>query len=101
MPAKEIKELRQSGKLQEAYDMARAELDANQEDIWAKRNISWVHYEFLKANTNVANYTTFLEHLRALRKLQLPEDEKMLFDNACWQIGKMFFAIQNSPLNQF
>ena len=29
MPAKEIKELRQAGKLEEAYSMAKAELEAD------------------------------------------------------------------------
>jgi hypothetical protein len=42
----------------------------------------------------VPRYSAFIEHIRALRQLQLPEDEKMLFDNLCWRIGKMLFAIQ-------
>ena len=42
MPSKEIKELRQSGKLKEALEMAKNELDAAPENIWAKRNIIWV-----------------------------------------------------------
>ena len=34
MPSKEIKELRQAGKLDEAYQMAMAELEAEPENIW-------------------------------------------------------------------
>jgi hypothetical protein len=44
MPAKEIKELRQAGKLEEAYVMAKTELDADLSNIWGKRNLSWVLY---------------------------------------------------------
>jgi hypothetical protein len=44
MPAKEIKELRQSGKLEEAYAMAKAELEADLTNIWGKRNLSCVLY---------------------------------------------------------
>tara|TARA_B110000240_G_scaffold190428_1_gene231600 strand:- start:432 stop:554 length:123 start_codon:yes stop_codon:yes gene_type:complete len=40
MPAKEIKELRKSGKLREALTMAQDELQADPTNIWAKRNIS-------------------------------------------------------------
>ena len=38
MPAKEIKELRQSGKLEEAYVMAKAEIQSEPEDIWSTSN---------------------------------------------------------------
>jgi|TARA_B110000908_G_C10196333_1_gene423109 protein involved in temperature-dependent protein secretion len=48
MPAKEIKELRKSGKLREALTMAQDELQADPTNIWAKRNISWVYYDELK-----------------------------------------------------
>ena len=41
MPAKELKELRQAGKLAEAYAMAKAELEADLSNIWGKRNLSW------------------------------------------------------------
>ena len=41
MPSKEIKELRQSGELEQALAMAQNELDAAPENIWGKRNISW------------------------------------------------------------
>ena len=44
MPAKEIKELRQAGKLDEAYAMSKAELEAEPANIWGKRNLSWVLY---------------------------------------------------------
>ena len=36
MPAKEIKELRQAGKLDEAYKMALSELQAEPDNIWSK-----------------------------------------------------------------
>ncbi|MBK9457497.1 MAG: hypothetical protein IPO24_18915 [Bacteroidetes bacterium] len=44
MPSKEIKELRQAGKLEEAYAMAKAELESDLSNIWGKRNLSWVLY---------------------------------------------------------
>ena len=53
MPASEIKELRKSGQLEEALEMAQNELNLTPDNIWAKRNISWVYYEFLKANASL------------------------------------------------
>jgi hypothetical protein len=48
MPSKEIKELRKVGRLYEALDMALAEMQEDPDNIWTKRNISWVYYEYLK-----------------------------------------------------
>lgn len=93
MPSKEIKELRQSGRLQEALEMAKAEFDADPGNIWTKRNLSWVYYEYLKASTETAHYDDFVQWLQRMVELELPRDEKMLFDSLAFQVGKMVFAI--------
>lgn len=93
MPAKEIKELRQSGKLEEALTMAKAELEVQPDNIWGKRNISWVYYDYLKHNVASVDLDAFISNLLAIKKLELPAEEKMLFDNLSWQIGSMIFKI--------
>jgi hypothetical protein len=93
MPAKEIKELRVAGKLKEALDMAETELSANPENIWAKRNISWVYYEYLKKNNISDQFELFLSDLVNVKNLELPAEEKILFDQLSWQVGKMGFAL--------
>lgn len=94
MPSKEIKELRQSGRLEEALAMAQAELDAQPDNIWGKRNISWVYYEYLKKNVHEFNYEVFVAYLKKLQELNLPENEVMVFDTAAWQIASLIFKIQ-------
>jgi hypothetical protein len=93
MPAKEIKQLRQEGKFEEALNMAKAELQADPSNIWAKRNISWVYYDYLKQNSLPEQFDSFMTWLDELKNLQLPADEKMLFEQLCWQIGKMAFNL--------
>ena len=93
MPAKEIKELRQTGRLEEALEMAKAEFEANPENIWTKRNLSWVYYEYLKINASAESFEGFVFWLNQLVELQLPEDEKMLFDSLSFQVGKLVFAL--------
>jgi len=93
MPSKEIKELRQSGKLQEALEMARGEYQAEPANIWTKRNLSWVYYEFLKVSTSPEQYEVFVNWLKQIVALELPEDEKMLFDSLSFQLGKLLFAL--------
>ncbi|GAB2478972.1 tetratricopeptide repeat protein [Algoriphagus taiwanensis] len=93
MPAKEIKELRQSGRLEEALEMAKAELEANPENIWTKRNLGWVYYEYLKVNASAESFEDFFSWLKQLVDLQFPEDEKILFDSLSFQVGKLVFAL--------
>lgn len=93
MPAKEIKELRQAGRLEEALTMAKAELLADPDNIWPKRNISWVYYEYVKKNASPEQFNEFIKWLSEIKELNLPSEEKMLFDNAAWQIGKMIFNL--------
>jgi hypothetical protein len=100
MPSKEIKELRKVGRLYEALDMALAEMQEDPDNIWTKRNISWVYYEYLKQNCSAGGYGEFVKFLKKVSELDLPEDEKMLFDSLAFQIGKMIFALlKEYPVN--
>lgn len=93
MPFKEIKELRQSGRLEEALQMARAEFEVEPNDIWSKRNLSWVYYEYLKLNSTADKFDVFVSWLRQVVLLELPENEKMLFDSLAYQVGKILFSL--------
>ncbi len=99
MPSKEIKELRQAGKLDEALELANNELMAQPDNIWCKRNLSWVLYEFVKINTDKQHFDEFIKWLNEIKGLNLPQDETMLFENLSWQVGKMVFNLMktNSP----
>ena len=86
MPAKEIKELRQSGKLDEAYIMAKNELDADTDNIWCKRNISWVLYAQL--DKCAENTDAFIDKMNEVKALNLPETEDLFYENISIVIAK-------------
>jgi hypothetical protein len=86
MPAKEIKELRQLGKLEEAYAMAKVELEADLTNIWGKRNLSWVLYAQLDELTS--NLDAFTAKINEVKALDLPESEEMFLDNISIVIAK-------------
>ncbi|MBP9133355.1 MAG: hypothetical protein KBF75_04965 [Saprospiraceae bacterium] len=96
MSFKEIKELRQAGKLEEALQMANQALESEPENIWNKRAAAWVYYDYLKKNAQPESFKVFKENLIKIKDLQLPEDEKMVFDNCAWQIGSLVFALQKT-----
>jgi len=93
MPAKEITALRKAGKLNEALEMALAELNEQPDNIWAKRNICWVYYEIAKQNCLPEKFDDFTLPISKIIDLNLPEDENMIFDNVVWQVIKMGFAL--------
>jgi hypothetical protein len=71
-------------------------LESEPDNIWNKRAAAWVYYEYLKKNAQPELYEAFKENLIKIKDLQLPEDEKMVFDNCAWQIGSLVFALQNT-----
>lgn len=93
MPAKEIKEFRKSGKLNEAYEMAKSELSSAPDDIWAKRNLSWVLVDFIKAGIDSSDHDVIKSKLSEIAGLNMPAEEVMLFENVCWVIGKYLFSL--------
>jgi tetratricopeptide (TPR) repeat protein len=94
MSSKEITELRKKGNLEEALKMASEMLESTPDDIWVKRAAAWVYYEYLKKYSQPNTFDKFIEFLDSLKKLYLPEDEKMVFDNSAWQIGSLVYALQ-------
>lgn len=109
MSFKEIKELRIAGKLEEALALALKEYEQIQEPIilseeriinfdeavlmWPRRALAWVYYDYLKKHAQPDDFDEFKINLVRLKDLQLPEDEKMVFDNCAWQIGSLVFGI--------
>lgn len=96
MPTKEIKELRQAGKLEEALSLAKSEMEADPENIWTKRNISWVYYDYLKQNISLESFEAFEHWLDEIKNLKMPIDEKLIFEQLSWTVGKMGFTLLKS-----
>jgi len=94
MSFKEIKELRKARRLDEALEMANQALEAEPENIWNKRAAAWVYYDYLKKFSQPDSFDAFKENLIKIKDLQLPEDDKMVFDNSAWQIGSIVFKLQ-------
>ena len=47
LQSQQIKELRQSGKLDEALNLAWKDLEQNIDNVFAKRNLSCVYFEYI------------------------------------------------------
>ena len=91
MSFKEIKQLRQSGDLDQALELANAALAEDPKNVWNLRAKAWVHYEYLKLACNEGKVDAFREQLKAIGELELDEDESIFFDACAWHIGKMLY----------
>jgi hypothetical protein len=101
MSFKEVKELRKTGHLEEALLMAQRDLENEHENIWNKRSIAWVYYDYLKQYTSIENFDRFKEYLEKIKSLSLPADEKMIFDNCAFQIGKLIYDFQKEEHHDY
>lgn len=122
MPYNEVEELRKSGNLEGAYDMAVADMNAaieneppqpdlqeitedqteenHQEESMltlAKRALSWVIYDLLKQNTSKENFDKFLNYLKEFVEIDLDPSEKMVVNQLIWEIGKSVFEFTKTP----
>lgn len=95
MSFKEVKELRKSGKLDEALTLANQDLEREPANIWNKRSVAWVYYDYLKEYASKEKVENFIEYLDKIKSLELPADENMVFDTCAFQIGKLIFALSH------
>lgn len=93
MSFKEVKILRKSGELGKALELAIVDYESNPENIWSKRSIMWVYYDYLKIAVVKEDIYDFFKILDKIRELNLPEDESMFFDTYIWQVGKMLYIL--------
>jgi hypothetical protein len=94
MSFKEAKELRLNGRLAEALAMATADLESDPDNVWNKRSISWVYYDYLKLHSTKEGYSDFMIYFEKLISLELEIDDiKMLHENVAIQLGKLIYAL--------
>lgn len=96
MSIREVIQLCKADRLDKALQIVSANLESDPENVWNKRAAAWVFYYHLKKYTQPDSFEGFKDNLTKIKDLQLPEDEKMVFDNCAWQIGSLVFALQKT-----
>lgn len=100
MSFNEIKDLRKSGKLEEALIASNQALENDPEDLWNKRAAVWVYYDYLKKFSDPSSFDKFMYYLRRVESLNLDESEFMVYDQVSWKVGSMIFALaREEPLD--
>ena len=89
MSSKEVTQLRKEGKLDEAFMLALEDYNKEPDNIWNKRALSWVYYDFCKKTAAENNINEFLKNIQKIKDLQLPSEDKMIFDTLIWEYKKL------------
>lgn len=96
MDSKEVTRLRKSGSLDQALGAAKELLEADSDNIWNRRAAAWVYYDCLKKYCSALMFDDFFSNLKAIKALELGDDDTMVYDNVAWQVGKMLMEIRRS-----
>lgn len=78
-----------AGQIQEAYDLAKADLGQFPTDPWVHREVAWALNYMMKVDADTNNYQSLIAHideLKALDLLSIPADN-ILFDNVLFKIA--------------
>ncbi len=76
----DVNKLRKEGRLREAYLSAREMLTEDPDNVWAKRAMMWVVYDYAKKNSSPNKRTDFLRCLKQIAPLAIEEDEDIYYN---------------------
>lgn len=84
------------GKTMEAYQRAKANLNAYPKNIWVQRGLGWVLHYMIKSDTIEHNLQNLLLHLNEFATLELltVQNDGMLFERLLWELAKF---IKDTP----
>lgn len=87
---RDITNMCKSGQLQEAYDLAKADMETDPTNVWTQREVGWALYYRIKEDTEKAVFESILLHLKELQslsELKVPDDN-MIFENVLFKIAE-------------
>ena len=85
----EISTLRKEGKIDDAYHLAEEALKDTPDDLWTKRAMGWVLYEYLDQSATNRDFNKYLHWLQEMVALHLGNEESMLMDSVMWSLRKL------------
>ncbi len=90
----EINVLRKEGKLDDAFHLATSSMEVNPDDLWLKRALGWVVYEYLNRSVSAKDFVLYLKWMRSFVDLRVDEEENMLWDSVLWSTRKLLAEVE-------
>ena len=91
-----------AGQVAEAYELAKADYEADSQNVWAQREMSWALYYMLKNDAEGRDRQAFYGHLEELAEMNLltMETDALIFDNVVWKIIEVIKQIPNERIDE-
>ncbi len=89
----DVRTLRKNGQLALAYKFAHEKCAAFPQDVWAKRDLAWVCYDFMKLAFEKKDAAEFYRSFQEIIDVNLPSDDTMLGNSLSWLIGKWIESV--------
>ena len=102
MAIKDLTSMCRTGRCQEAYDLAKADMAQQSDNIWAQRGVGWVLYYMIKEDIEQRAHDKLLLHLDELMELPLlsATDDAMIFDNILRKLTEYIKPLEPNQLHQ-
>lgn len=93
MSSSKIKEMRLSGKIDEAYELAINEYKNANDGIWCKRNLVWVLDSYLKKYISNLDLKGFYLRYNEIIKLDCSSEETILWKTLCSRLVSLLYSL--------
>ena len=95
-----------AGEIQDAYNIAIEDWEADPANVWTQREVGWAIYYKMKALAQTGDYDHLVEQLEQLKSLDrlTVEEDSMIFENVVRSFGGYFksnaFLNDNDPMQK-
>ena len=92
---KDITTMCKAGNVVEAYEIAKADFNAQPQNVWSQRKIGWALYYMLKKDIENKDNTAFCNHIEEVTNLDLLTitTDSLFFDTVLWVLAEFIKSI--------
>lgn len=92
---KDITTMCKAGNVIEAYEIAKADFNAQPQNVWSQRKIGWALYYMLKKDIENKDNTAFCNHIEEVTNLDLLTitTDSLFFDTVLWVLAEFIKSI--------
>lgn len=100
MQGNTIKELRKSGRLEEALKLALTDYEEYPEIPYTATNLAWVYDAWCKHYAEKGDFQRFADTFQKLKDLNVLHDNQMLSNTLCWRFRSLLATIAQQGSNE-
>ncbi len=97
---KEITNMCKAGQTVAAYELAKADWQANPQDAWVQRAMGWALYYLMKEDAEKKDGNSLLDHLAQMAQLNLLAEDNMIKEKVLWKVDEYVKSLRNDECQE-